>query len=199
MIESNHRRTTLATLLVLTATACAGATSAATPAAPSASTPAATPASAAQAPSAPLGVGSVAPDVTGADQNGSAVRLKDLRGQAVLVFFYPKAGTPGCTKEACAFRDVWQRYEKAGVRVVGVSHDTVADQAAFAREHGFKFPLVSDTEGTWGKAFGVPLRVWKFYSRISFLVGRDGRIAKTYLDVDPGVHAGQVLADAQSL
>jgi len=155
--------------------------------------------SAAQGPSAPLGPGSAAPDVAGTDQNGSKVRLKDLHGQPVLVFFYPKAGTPGCTKEACAFRDVWQRYEKAGVRVVGVSHDTVADQAAFAREHGLKFPLVSDTEGTWGTAFGVPLRVWKFYSRISFLVGRDGKVAKTYLDVDPGVHAGQVLADAQTL
>jgi peroxiredoxin Q/BCP len=173
------KQCTLATLLVLAAAACAS--------------------SSAQGPNAPLGIGSVAPDVTGTDQNGSTVRLKDSRGQPVLVFFYPKAGTPGCTKEACAFRDVWQRYEKAGVRVVGVSHDTVADQAAFAREHGFKFPLVSDTEGTWGKAFGVPLRVWKFYSRISFLIGRDGKIAKTYLDVDPGVHAGQVLTDAQSL
>lgn len=180
MTTKVKRHGVLATVLVLAATACASASSA-------------------QGPSAPLGVGSAAPDVAGADQNGSTVRMKDLRGQPVLVFFYPKAGTPGCTKEACAFRDVWQRYEKAGVRVVGVSHDTVADQAAFAREHGFKFPLVSDTEGTWGKAFGVPLRVWKFYSRISFLVGRDGKIAKTYLDVDPGVHAGQVLADAQSL
>jgi peroxiredoxin Q/BCP len=83
--------------------------------------------------------------------------------------------------------------------VVGVSHDTVADQAAFAREHGFKFPLVSDTEGRWGKAFGVPLRVWKFYSRISFLFGPGGTVAKTYLDVDPGVHASQVLADAKGL
>jgi len=168
---------------LLVAAACASSTSGAT----------------ANRPSAPLAAGSPAPDVAGTDQNGSTVRLKDLRGHPVLVFFYPKAGTPGCTKEACAFRDVWQRYEAAGVRVVGVSHDTVADQAAFAHEHGFKFPLVSDTEGTWGGAFGVPLRIWKFYSRISFLIGRDGKVAKTYLDVDPGVHAGQVLADAQAL
>jgi peroxiredoxin Q/BCP len=75
----------------------------------------------------------------------------------------------------------------------------VADQAAFAREHGFKFPLVSDSEGRWGQAFGVPLRVWKFYARVSFLVGRNGVVAKTYLDVDPGVHASQVLADARAL
>lgn len=148
-------------------------------------------------PTAPLPVGSVAPDLTGTDQGGQPVRLKNLR--PVLVFFYPKAGTPGCTKEACAFRDSWQAYEKAGVRLVGVSHDTVAEQAAFAREHGFKFPLVSDSDGQWGNAFGVPLRMWKFYSRISFLVGKDGKIAKTYLDVDPGVHARQVLDDARGL
>ena len=150
-------------------------------------------------PDGPLPVGSTLPDVTGNDQNGNAVRLKALQGKPLLVFFYPKAGTPGCTKEACAFRDAWLQYEAAGVQVVGVSHDSVADQAAFSREHGFKFPLVSDSEGRWGQAFGVPLRVWKFYSRISFLVARDGRVARTYLDVDPGVHAKQVLADAKGL
>ncbi len=153
----------------------------------------------AKSPDAPLPVGSTLPDLTGMDQNGQPVRLKTLQGKPLLVFFYPKAGTPGCTKEACAIRDVWQQYETAGIRVVGVSHDTVADQAAFAREHGFKFPLVSDTEGRWGKAFGVPLHVWKYYSRVSFLFGRNGTIAKTYLDVDPGVHATQVLADAKGL
>ena len=155
--------------------------------------------STAKGPDAPLPVGSALPDINGTDQNGQPVRLKTLQGKPLLVFFYPKAGTPGCTKEACAFRDVWQQYESAGVRVVGVSHDTVADQLAFAREHGFKFPLVSDSDGRWGKAFGVPLRVWKFYSRISFLIGRQGTVSKTYLDVDPGMHATQVLADAQGL
>ena len=154
---------------------------------------------AAKGPDAPLPAGSPLPDLVGLDQNGQPVRLKALQGKPLLVFFYPKAGTPGCTKEACAFRDVWQKYESAGVQVVGVSHDSVADQAAFSREHGFKFPLVSDSEGRWGQAFGVPLRVWKFYSRISFLFGRNGVVAKTYLDVDPGVHASQVLADAKGL
>jgi peroxiredoxin Q/BCP len=139
------------------------------------------------------------PDLTGSDQDGQTVRLKALRGKPLLVFFYPKAGTPGCTKEACAFRDAWLQYQSAGVQIVGVSHDSVADQSAFAREHGLKFPLVSDSEGHWGQAFGVPLRVWKFYSRISFLIGRNGVVAKTYLDVDPGVHASQVLADARGL
>jgi peroxiredoxin Q/BCP len=172
-----------ATALLWTLTACASSTHG----------------SPADKPGTPLAAGSAAPDVAGSDQNGSPVRLKELRGHPVLLFFYPKAGTPGCTKEACAFRDVWQRYEAAGIRVVGVSHDSVSDQAAFAREHGFKFPLVSDTEGRWGAAFGVPLRLWKFYSRISFLIDRDGKVAKTYLDVDPGVHASQVLADAQRL
>jgi len=156
-------------------------------------------AGASKGPDAPLPVGSALPDLTGNDQGGHAIRLKALQGKPLLVFFYPKAGTPGCTKEACAFRDAWLQYESAGVQVLGVSHDSVADQAAFAHEHGLKFPLVSDSDGRWGQAFGVPLRVWKFYSRVSFLFGRDGRIAKTYLDVDPGVHAGQVLADAKGL
>ena len=154
---------------------------------------------AAKGPDAPLRAGSTLPDLTGSDQNGQTVRLKALQGKPLLVFFYPKAGTPGCTKEACAFRDAWLQYESAGIQVVGVSHDSVADQAAFAREHGLKFPLVSDSEGRWGQGFGVPLRVWKFYSRISFLIGRNGIIAKTYLDVDPGVHASQVLTDAKAL
>lgn len=149
--------------------------------------------------SAPLSAGSLAPNLSGVDQTGATLRLGDRRGQLMLVFFYPKADTPGCTKESCAFRDVWQSYEKAGVAVIGVSRDTVADQAAFARKYGFPFPLVSDSDGRWGAAFGVPVRAWKFYARISFLVGREGRIAKTYLDVDPGVHAKQVLADAAAL
>jgi len=154
---------------------------------------------AAKGPSAPLPAGSALPDLTGSDHNGQPVRLKALQGKPLLIFFYPKAGTPGCTKEACAFRDAWLRYERAGIQVVGVSHDSVDDQAAFAREHHFQFPLVSDSDGRWGQAFGVPLRVWKFYARVSFLVGRDGTVAKTYLDVDPGVHASQVLADAKGL
>ena len=175
---SNARRLGAATFLFLLACASSGA---------------------AKGPAAPLPAGSPLPDLTGSDQNGQPIRLKALQGKPLLVFFYPKAGTPGCTKEACAFRDAWLQYESAGVQVVGVSHDSVADQAAFAREHGFKFPLVSDSEGRWGQAFGVPLRVWKFYSRISFLIGRNGIVAKTYLDVDPGVHASQVLADARGL
>jgi peroxiredoxin Q/BCP len=154
---------------------------------------------AAHTPSAPLSAGTAAPDLEGVDQDGVTWRIKDQRGRPLLVFFYPKAGTPGCTKEACAFRDIWQSYESAGIRVIGVSHDTAQAQADFAREHGFKFPLISDVDGRWGTAFGVPLRLWKFYSRVSFLVGRDGLVAKTYLDVDPGVHAQKVLADAKSL
>ncbi len=153
----------------------------------------------AKGPGAPLPAGSVLPDVTGTDQNGQPVHLKSLQGHPLLVYFYPKAGTPGCTKEACSFRDAWQRYVAAGVRVVGVSHDTVADQAAFAHAHGLQFPLISDSDGRWGRAFGVPLRLWKYYSRVSFLVDRKGIVFKTYLDVDPGVHAAQVLADAKGL
>ena len=132
-----------------------------------------------------------------------SLRTNDYRGQPVvlpgegpvLVYFYPKDGTPGCTREACAFRDAWARYDRAGLRLVGVSADTDAEHRAFAEEHELPFPLVADPEHAWADAFGVG-RTLGMDRRVSFLVGGDGRVAKTYDDVDPGVHADQVLSDA---
>lgn len=143
-------------------------------------------------PSAPL------PDVSGVDQNGQLQKLKDHLGNPVLVYFYPKDGTPGCTKEACAFRDVWGRFERKQVYLLGVSSDDQASHEQFAREHRIPFPLIADASLAWAKAFGVPNRSGR-YARVSFLFDRTGHLARVYPAVDPGVHADAVLQDIDAL
>ncbi|KYF64849.1 bacterioferritin comigratory protein, partial [Sorangium cellulosum] len=127
-----------------------------------------------------------------ADQNGAIQRLSDQRGRAVVVYFYPKDGTPGCTEEACAFRDAWDRFKQANVQVFGVSPDTRESHEAFATEHRLPFPILVDTDQTWAHAFGVPTRLGSM-ARVTFLIDPDGKVAKVYPDVDPGVHADEVL------
>ncbi|MFO0658664.1 MAG: redoxin domain-containing protein [Polyangiaceae bacterium] len=142
--------------------------------------------------------GALAPEVSGVDQNGNAVALGALKGKPVVVYFYPADGTPGCTKEACAFRDVWKRYESAGVALLGVSTDDRASHQKFAQEHSLPFPLIDDSQRSWARAFGVSTTMG-MVSRVTFLIGRDGRVAKLYRSVDAGVHANQVLTDVASL
>ncbi len=110
----------------------------------------------------------------------------------MVVFFYPRDGTPGCTREACAFRDAWDRYVAAGVQVVGVSNDDVASHAEFVREHTLPFPLLADTESRLAHAFGVPERLGML-SRVTFVLDGQGIVRAVYRDVDPGVHADEVL------
>ncbi|MDH5671970.1 MAG: peroxiredoxin [Myxococcales bacterium] len=142
--------------------------------------------------------GSEVPELSAADQQGRPVALRGLQGQPVVVYFYPKDGTPGCTEEACAFRDAWTRYERAGVRVIGVSADDAAAHREFSQEHGLPFSLIADPEHVWSRAFGVGTFLG-MTSRVSFLIGRDGRVAKVYADVDPGVHADEILKDVAQL
>lgn len=145
-----------------------------------------------------LPVGSRAPEVTGRKLDGSEVTLLASKGKPVVVFFYPKDGTPGCTKEACAFRDAWKRYEAAGVVVLGVSTDSLASHAEFQKNHELPFALASDESGALGKGYGVPTKPWG-YARVSFLVDRAGAVAHVWPDVDPGVHADEVLARVAAL
>lgn len=140
-----------------------------------------------------LPVGSRVPDLSEKDQNGVEVRLREE--VPTLVYFYPRAGTPGCTKEACAFRDAWERYRAAGLRVVGVSTDGVEDQAEFAKQHEIPFSFVSDPDHVWSGAFGVGSFVG-FDARVSFLIDAQGKVVRVYNDVDPGVHAKEVLDQA---
>jgi peroxiredoxin Q/BCP len=146
----------------------------------------------------PIAVGSTAPAVSATDHQGQTIDLAALRGKPVLVYFYPKDGTPGCTKEACAIRDIWSRFEEAGVIVLGVSSDDSNSHADFAEEHKLPFSLIADTDLTWAKAFGVESS-FKVIHRTSFLIDSEGKVAKIYLDVDPGVHAEEVLADVAAL
>jgi peroxiredoxin Q/BCP len=144
-----------------------------------------------------LAAGSEVPALVRVDQNGQVVSLRG--GPPTLVYFYPKDATPGCTKEACAFRDAWQKYQSAELRVVGVSVDSEEKHREFAKEHELPFPLIADPEHAWSDAFGVGRFLGGMDERVSFLIGKDGKIAKVYEDVDPGVHADQVLGDAKSL
>ncbi|MFT3925279.1 MAG: peroxiredoxin [Myxococcales bacterium] len=143
-----------------------------------------------------LPVGMQVPDLKSSDQLNRPVELR-AEGPTVL-YFYPRAGTPGCTKEACAFRDSWKSYSDAGVRVIGVSSDPKRRQADFAKEHDLPFPLISDPDHVWSDAFGVGSFVG-FDSRVSFLIDSNAHVAKVYEDVDPGVHADQVLGDVKEL
>lgn len=144
-----------------------------------------------------LAAGAEVPALVRVDHKGDVISLRG--GPPTLLYFYPKDGTPGCTKEACAFRDAWAKYQGGGLRVIGVSIDSEENHRAFAKEHELPFPLIADPEHTWSDAFGVGRFLGTADERVSFLIGKDGKIAKVYEDVDPGVHADQVLGDAKSL
>ena len=145
-----------------------------------------------------LPVGSLGPDVSAVDQNGKLHKLTEERGHPVIVYFYPKDGTPGCTKEACAFRDTWSRFSEAGVQVFGVSADSQKSHEEFAKEEKLPVPILADPEQKWISAFGVGTRLG-MASRVSFLLDKDGKVAKVYPDVDPSFHADEVLKDAAAL
>lgn len=145
-----------------------------------------------------LQAGAETPRLNGVDQHGKKHSLVETKGAFTLVYFYPKDQTPGCTKEACAFRNVWKKYEAAGVKLFGVSNGSVASHKKFADKHDLPFPLIADDNKVWGKAFGVGSFLG-MYKRVSFLIDKQGKIAKVYKDVDPGLHAKQVLEDVQKL
>lgn len=140
-----------------------------------------------------LQVGNEAPDFMAMDQAGEVRQLRILnRDRPVVLFFYPRDGTPGCTAEACAFRDAWDRLQSTGAIVVGVSTDDVDSHARFAAEHELPFPLLSDPDGNVLRSYGVPSRLG-MAARVTYVIGADGRIAHVFPDVDPAVHADEVI------
>lgn len=145
-----------------------------------------------------LPVGAVAPDIVGEGPDGEKVSLSDVRGQVAAVYFYPKDGTPGCTKQACAFRDAWDRLKQADVVVFGVSEDSMQSHREFRKEHDLPFPMVADEAGEIARAYGVPT-TFGMAKRTTFLVGPDGRVVHVWPDVDPAVDAERVLAAAKEL
>lgn len=153
-----------------------------------------------KAPRAPES-GDPAPDFILPDAAGTPVALQSFRGRWVVLYFYPKDDTPGCTEEACQFRDDWAQLQALGVQVLGVSVDDSASHAAFAKKHGLPFPLLADVGGTVAKAYGAYADwvVFKFAKRYTFLISPDGRIARTYLKVDTSKHSSEVIADLKQL
>ncbi|MCB9595059.1 MAG: peroxiredoxin [Sandaracinaceae bacterium] len=142
-----------------------------------------------------LAVGSEAPDFTARDQSGTTRHLSALRGGVVVLYFYPRDETPGCTAEACAFRDVWERYEDADVTVLGVSVDDVASHLAFAQHHSLPFSLIADVDASIATAYQVATRQGDtvYAQRVTYVIDAEGRIAHVFGQVDPGVHADEVL------
>jgi peroxiredoxin Q/BCP len=146
-----------------------------------------------------LAPGQIAPDFTLPDQGGNSVTLSELRGQTVVLYFYPKADTPGCTKQACGVRDHRSAYERAGAVVLGVSPDPVKRIAAFDRKYGLGFPLLADEDHSVAEAYGVWVeksmygRKYMGTERSTFVISPQGVIEDVLRRVKPAEHDELVL------
>jgi peroxiredoxin Q/BCP len=140
-------------------------------------------------------VGKPAPDFKVLAHDGTTVHLAELLGKRVVVYFYPKDETPGCTKEACSLRDAQREIEKTGAVVLGISADTRESHIAFASHHKLPFLLLSDPQGAIARSYGVPFE--GHHRRQTFVIGTDGTVVKVYRTVDVAVHAQQILSDLQ--
>lgn len=146
-------------------------------------------------------VGSPAPAFKLQDQNGEWHSLSDYEGKWLALYFYPKDDTPGCTTEACNFRDSKFAYEAIGARVVGVSVDDVESHKAFEEKYTLPFTLLADPEGETCSDYGVlrDYKLTKIADRQTFIIDPEGKVAKHYEDVDPETHSAQVLADLEAM
>ncbi|MBF2089171.1 MAG: peroxiredoxin [Synechococcales cyanobacterium K44_A2020_017] len=134
-----------------------------------------------------------APDFTVKDTHGNTITLADYAGKHVVLYFYPKDDTPGCTKEACSFRDNYTAYQGKNIAVFGVSTDNEASHQAFTSKFDLPFPLLADTEGTITKAYDVD--GGGYAKRVTYVIGTDGMITKVYTSVKTDTHATDILAD----
>jgi peroxiredoxin Q/BCP len=150
--------------------------------------------------SMPISAGGPAPDFVLVDENGDSHNLSDYRGKPVVLYFYPKDDTSGCTKEACGFRDDYSAYQEADVVILGVSPDTSKSHTKFKTKYELPFTLLADTEkevinsyGVWGpkKSFG---REYDGVLRTTFLIGKDGQVLKVFEKVKPAEHSAEILA-----
>ena len=148
-----------------------------------------------------LQIGMKAPDFTLLDKDGNEVSLSDFLGKRVVVYFYPKDNTPGCTRQACAFGSLYGEFQKRGIEVIGISRDSVASHTKFAEKHGLPFVLLSDPSLQAIQAYGV----WqekKLYGKVSmgvvrttFLLDENGVITKIMPRVKPDTNAAEILAE----
>jgi peroxiredoxin Q/BCP len=148
---------------------------------------------------AALVAGDVAPAFSAKNQDGQTVQLSDFKGKYVLVYFYPKDDTPGCTKEACSFRDEYAKIKKLNTVVLGVSRQDGQSHQEFRSKHKLPFDLLVDADGSLAKAYSVPtMPIVGFTKRQSILIGPDGKVLHFYQDVDPSTHVQQVMTDIES-
>jgi peroxiredoxin Q/BCP len=145
--------------------------------------------------------GSLAPAFDLPDQNGKPVTAESLRGKWLVLYFYPKDDTPGCTQEACSFRDDLAQLTALGAQIVGISVDDSASHAEFAKKYHLPFPLLADQDGAVARLYGAfsDWKVMRFAKRYTFLIDPQGKIAKTYLKVDTSRHSAEIIADLKLL
>jgi peroxiredoxin Q/BCP len=139
------------------------------------------------------------PEIDLTAEDGRRLGRDDLAGQRTVLYFYPKDDTPGCTKEACAFRDRMGDYGEAGIKVYGVSLDSPESHREFREKYNLNFPLLTDEDGRAAEALGVLRENGAAANRVTFLLAPDGNIAKVYPEVSPETHADEILSDAESL
>lgn len=187
-----------------TGTSTTSASSALTPSASASGASGASGAAAATQISAPnvvaaseLKEGGPAPDFAVTATDGAKLSLASLKGKPLVVYFYPKDETSGCTVEAESFRDSWKDMKKSNVTMIGVSTDSDDSHKAFAEKHKLPFHLVSDPKGELAAKFGVPVR-GNFASRETFVIDKDGKVKKIYKNVDVQKHAAEILNDVKS-
>ena len=139
------------------------------------------------------------PEVEFIAEDETRISAGGLTGQKTVLYFYPKDDTPGCTKEACSFRDRMADYEQAGIKVYGVSLDSPGSHREFREKHNLNFPLLTDEDGQAAEALGVLHEGGEKTNRATFLLDSEGRISKAYPEVSPDTHADEILEDAALL
>lgn len=148
-----------------------------------------------------IAIGAQAPEFELPDQDGQLHSLEDYRDQWVVLYFYPKDETPGCTTQACEFRDNIFAFRKLNAQILGVSMDDVESHKKFSENHGLPFPLLADPDGKTADDYGVKTKMmgWTVAKRQTFIVDPQGTIVRHYEKVDPDEHAAEVLADLEAL
>ena len=139
------------------------------------------------------------PDLDLKAEDGGHLGTAELKGQKTVLYFYPKDDTPGCTKEACAFRDRMDDYAEAGIRVYGVSLDSPESHREFRAKYNLNFPLLTDENGRASEALGVLRENRRSANRVTFLLDPEGTISRVYPEVSPETHADEILQDAATL
>jgi peroxiredoxin Q/BCP len=146
-----------------------------------------------------LDIGAPVPEFSAPNQDGKIIHLSDFKGSPVLLYFYPKDETPGCTRQACSLRDEFAQFKKIGAVVLGISRQDQASHQAFKKKHKLPFDLLVDADGKIADQLGVgTYPVVGFHKRQSLIIGKDGKLLKFLGDVDPATHTAEVLKILQA-